>query len=242
MSNNIYHYTLTPIKGAIRAFLPLIIFNPFNNKGLPVNCLVDTGADTCMISGNLAIQLGHDLKSDGVKSGAKIGIKEEKVKKLLYGAKTSTSLIQDPALDNIEVIRATDDGSRGYSGFVTDLIEDNVDLGYAVHVCGPEPMMQKTFDIFKQLYEKETVRNSVIVTLEKLKQYAAEKKAYVISPPPPSLINSAFIAKREADLKELDIFLNFYESASMEEETIAEIFAPVVQEMALEIQENSRKK
>ena len=79
MSKKIYHYTLTPIKGAIRAFLPIIIYNPFNGNGFPVNCLVDTGADSCMVSGNLAIQLGHDLKGDGVKSGAKVGIKEEKV-------------------------------------------------------------------------------------------------------------------------------------------------------------------
>jgi len=93
-----------------------------------------------------------------------------------------------------------------------------------------------------QLYEKETVRNSVVDTLKKIKRYMTEKKAYVISPPPPSLINEAFITKKETDIKKLDDFLNFYESSCMKEQTIAQIFGPVIKEMTLEIQADSKSK
>jgi hypothetical protein len=77
----IYHdYLLIPISGgAIRAVLPVIIFNPYTNLGETIYCFVDSGADACIINGELAIRLGHDLKGNGVESDIKIGLDEREV-------------------------------------------------------------------------------------------------------------------------------------------------------------------
>jgi len=40
---------------------------------------------------------------------------------------------------------ATDDGSRGHHGFVTDLLDDALQCD-VVYTCGPEPMMKKVLD------------------------------------------------------------------------------------------------
>jgi dihydroorotate dehydrogenase electron transfer subunit len=44
----------------------------------------------------------------------------------------------------------TDDGSFGFQGFVTDLLNEKIATGYIfnrIYTCGPEIMMQKVFDI-----------------------------------------------------------------------------------------------
>ena len=44
----------------------------------------------------------------------------------------------------------TDDGSFGYKGFVTDILNEKIATGYVfdkVYTCGPEIMMQKVFDL-----------------------------------------------------------------------------------------------
>lgn len=38
---------------------------------------------------------------------------------------------------------ATDDGSLGHHGFVTELLAQELDEGAAVYACGPEPMLRK---------------------------------------------------------------------------------------------------
>lgn len=93
------------------------------------------------------------------------GMQEGKVKKLLYGARTADSFIKDSILDKIEVHYATDNGTRGHHGFVTDLIEKYVtydDIKNNIWVCGPEPMMKKTFDTLKGMYDSsgEVFRHS----------------------------------------------------------------------------------
>jgi hypothetical protein len=77
----IYHnYSLLPISsGAIRAVLPIVVFNPFTYLEESVYCIVDTGADACIINGELATRLGHNLKGDGVESDLKIGLSEKEV-------------------------------------------------------------------------------------------------------------------------------------------------------------------
>lgn len=49
----------------------------------------------------------------------------------------------------VTVAIATDDGSLGFHGYVTDLLKCNLDRGHAWHVysCGPLPMMQKVAEL-----------------------------------------------------------------------------------------------
>ncbi len=60
----------------------------------------------------------------------------------LIGARTRSGLLGQSELQGlgIEVRTATDDGSRGYHGPVTDLLEDME--ADAVFACGPEPMLR----------------------------------------------------------------------------------------------------
>lgn len=68
---------------------------------------------------------------------------------LCYGVRSAEYLagLDDFALPGLEMRLATDDGSRGHHGFVTDLLAEA--LGSAerpdcVYCCGPEPMMHAT--------------------------------------------------------------------------------------------------
>jgi dihydroorotate dehydrogenase electron transfer subunit len=65
-----------------------------------------------------------------------------------YGEKSAEYLIDDSLLPFDRKI-ATDDGSRGYSGFVTDMLE-SCDRA-PIFACGPEPMLRKVSKIASQI-------------------------------------------------------------------------------------------
>ncbi|MFY9546159.1 MAG: dihydroorotate dehydrogenase electron transfer subunit [Candidatus Methanoculleus thermohydrogenotrophicum] len=72
-----------------------------------------------------------------------------KVDTFLLGARTSAELLfADRIREATTLMIATDDGTAGYHGFVTDLIS-RVDLADFSHicVCGPEVMMAAVLDI-----------------------------------------------------------------------------------------------
>ncbi len=66
--------------------------------------------------------------------------------RFLYGARSEDELVALDALEDsgIQPVLATDDGSRGYEGFVTDLLPQQIEaLGDAVVMaCGPTPMLR----------------------------------------------------------------------------------------------------
>ena len=66
---------------------------------------------------------------------------------MLLGARTEKELLFVDQLDeSTDVILATDDGTLGQHGFVTDLLKDLNLTGYdRIAVCGPEPMMRAVF-------------------------------------------------------------------------------------------------
>lgn len=75
---------------------------------------------------------------------------------LCYGARTAEYLagVEDFERCGVEVRLSTDDGSAGHHGPVTDLIRPAVEgssLDCRIACCGPEPMMQTTAEIARQL-------------------------------------------------------------------------------------------
>lgn len=68
---------------------------------------------------------------------------------LLYGARGANRLVplDDFARRDVEVIIATEDGSSGYKGFVTDLIPRAVEGAKSaiIAACGPKPMLRAAF-------------------------------------------------------------------------------------------------
>ena len=62
---------------------------------------------------------------------------------LLIGSQTAEKHLPLHYLpEQVEVIRATDDGTLGHQGFVTDLVPDYLDWADGIFACGPNPMFR----------------------------------------------------------------------------------------------------
>ncbi|MFO8110078.1 MAG: dihydroorotate dehydrogenase electron transfer subunit [Thermoplasmata archaeon] len=109
---------------------------------------------------------GYELKGDRILAavggigGASIlpaveyAVSREKEVTCALGAQTLNELLFHDRLAEItELHLATDDGSAGHYGFVTDLIEDLVQNADLVITCGPELMMKRVCEIA----EKENI-------------------------------------------------------------------------------------
>jgi dihydroorotate dehydrogenase electron transfer subunit len=74
---------------------------------------------------------------------------------LLYGTRTVDRVIcmEDFKKLGVDVHLATDDGSAGYHGSVTDLIANVYQPGESTQIlcCGPRPMLHSAFQIARQL-------------------------------------------------------------------------------------------
>jgi dihydroorotate dehydrogenase electron transfer subunit len=70
---------------------------------------------------------------------------------VILGAKNKNELFFEKRIKRTgaDIKVATDDGSKGYKGFVTDLVSEIIKNKYfdQILTCGPEPMMKKLFDI-----------------------------------------------------------------------------------------------
>lgn len=65
----------------------------------------------------------------------------------LMGAADEDALLPASALpDAVEYIVATEDGSRGHRGFVTDLVPEYLQWADQIFACGPEPMFRSLRD------------------------------------------------------------------------------------------------
>lgn len=70
---------------------------------------------------------------------------------LLVGAGTAALVFpSDLIVPEVEYVVATDDGSAGHRGLVTDLVEERLPWADAVFACGPLPMMRALTGILKK--------------------------------------------------------------------------------------------
>ncbi len=91
--------------------------------------------DLLLLAGGLGIAPLCFLAQQATNSG--------KTVKLLLGAATANQLYPKRLLPrDIEVITATDDGTAGKKGFITDCLADSVTWADQVFACGPTPMYQ----------------------------------------------------------------------------------------------------
>lgn len=82
---------------------------------------------------------------------------------LLFGARTADAVYPSGQLPaEVEYAVATEDGSAGRQGFVTDLMLDYLGWADAVYACGPHPMFLSMLDVIR----RENVRKPVQVSLE----------------------------------------------------------------------------
>ena len=74
---------------------------------------------------------------------------------LCYGVRSKHYLagLDEFTLDGLDLRIATDDGTYGHHGFVTDLLKQKLTTlngGVHVYCCGPEPMMKAVAEICRQ--------------------------------------------------------------------------------------------
>jgi len=82
---------------------------------------------------------------------------------LLHGARTAALLFPTALLPpEVEVVIATDDGSAGHHGLVTDLLPQYLPWADQVFACGPTPMFRAMADVMR----REASRKPVQVLLE----------------------------------------------------------------------------
>ena len=62
-----------------QTYLPVRITNPATGESLVTWGLLDTGADACLFPAELASELGHDLRGEGVKASVTSGIEQTEV-------------------------------------------------------------------------------------------------------------------------------------------------------------------
>ena len=111
---------------------PLVLLGPLGN-GFDVAAL---GNDVALVAGGVGIAplllVARDLRARGAHA------------KLYYGARTATALVDADLFEALgcELALATDDGSRGHHGYVTDLLERAGDAHAAIAACGPSPMLR----------------------------------------------------------------------------------------------------
>jgi predicted aspartyl protease len=60
-------------------YLPIKITNPKTSASIEWYCLIDTGADTCLFSSEIATIVGHSLDGKGVKSSLSMGIEGRRI-------------------------------------------------------------------------------------------------------------------------------------------------------------------
>ena len=86
----------------------------------------------------------------------------------LMGAATADGLLGADQLPSaVEYVVATDDGSRGHRGFVTELVPDYLRWADQVFACGPEPMFRSLRDAIRphRIGRKPTVQVSMERTM-----------------------------------------------------------------------------
>ena len=117
------------------------IFGPLGN-GFAIN---PASQNLLLVAGGIGIAPLRFLADAAVKQPKKVT--------LLMGASSAVHLIPIAPEPrglltggvlplNINITKATDDGSEGYKGLATDLIVDYIDRADQIYACGPLPMYQ----------------------------------------------------------------------------------------------------
>ena len=87
-----------------------------------------------LIAGGLGIAGVRMLADDALRAGREVT--------LLFGAASAAEVYPSNLLpDEVEYIVATDDGSLGHAGYVTDLVPDYEGWADQAFACGPVPML-----------------------------------------------------------------------------------------------------
>jgi dihydroorotate dehydrogenase electron transfer subunit len=97
-------------------------------------------SDYVIIAGGTGIASVHFLAAKLIKKGT-----------LYYGARSQKDLLCLDKFENLgwEIEISTEDGSEGYKGYITDILQKNLKSNDVIFACGPTPMLKKVLEIAK---------------------------------------------------------------------------------------------
>jgi dihydroorotate dehydrogenase electron transfer subunit len=97
--------------------------------------------DVAIVAGGVGIASVLLAAREAVRSGARV--------RLYYGARTATRLVEAERFvrEGCELLAATDDGSHGFHGPVTELLARTADRPDLILACGPHGMLRATADL-----------------------------------------------------------------------------------------------
>ncbi len=113
---------------------------------------VDGGSENILlVAGGLGIAAVVSLADDAVAAGRSVT--------LLQGARTAAQLCPPEHLPaEVEAISATDDGSEGHAGRVTELLAANMPWADQVFACGPTPMFESMATVVREMRTRKRVQ------------------------------------------------------------------------------------
>ena len=104
-----------------------------------------------LVAGGLGVAAVVPLADEAVAAG--------KAVTLLQGARTAARLYPPETLpQDVEVLSATDDGTEGHHGYVTDLLPGYLSWADQVFACGPTPMFAGMAQVMRQARSRKAVQ------------------------------------------------------------------------------------
>jgi dihydroorotate dehydrogenase electron transfer subunit len=113
---------------------------------------VDAGSENVLlVAGGLGIAAVIALADEAVTAGRSVT--------LLQGARTASKLCPPEHLPaEVEAISATDDGSEGHAGRVTELLAEHIPWADQVFACGPTPMFEAMAAVVGEMRTRKPVQ------------------------------------------------------------------------------------
>jgi dihydroorotate dehydrogenase electron transfer subunit len=104
-----------------------------------------------LVAGGLGVAAVVALADDAIAQGRSVT--------LLQGARSGAHLFPPSLLPKeVESIAATDDGSAGHKGLVTDLLADKLPWADQVFACGPNPMFGSIAGVVRDMRSRKPVQ------------------------------------------------------------------------------------
>ncbi|MDP2674552.1 MAG: dihydroorotate dehydrogenase electron transfer subunit [Dehalococcoidia bacterium] len=125
----------------------LTLFGPLG-KGYAVS---SQAQNLLLVAGGLGVAAVVALADEAVAAGRAVT--------LLQGARSAAKLFPPESLPSeVEVLSATDDGSAGHRGPVTDLLAGHLSWADQVFACGPNAMFRSMADVLREARTRKPVQ------------------------------------------------------------------------------------
>jgi dihydroorotate dehydrogenase electron transfer subunit len=130
-------YGLTP--NAPSRFLSHVPFGSYEKKICPKSRGI--GFNSVIVAGGTGIASVYFLATKLRRGGI-----------LYYGVRSKKDLLCIDKFKKIgwKIVVSTEDGSKGYKGYITDVLSENLRDGNTLFACGPVPMLKKVLHIARE--------------------------------------------------------------------------------------------